>query len=193
MTYMDYSLYIQKCIRENNNISQQLLLKVKEIQFVADSIISCYTAGGKVLICGNGGSAADSQHIAGELVGRFKLERKALDARALTTDTSILTAIGNDYSIDSIFSRQVEAYAKKGDVLLGISTSGNSTDVIKAFEEGRKIGTFNIAFTGEGGGKIKSLTDLCFEVPSRDTPRIQEGHELVYHLVCDLVEKKLFG
>jgi D-sedoheptulose 7-phosphate isomerase len=190
---MEYDLYVQSCIRENCRVNEKVLLKFKEIIVIADSIVSSYNAGGKVLICGNGGSAADSQHIAGELVGRFKLERRALDARALTTDTSILTALGNDYSLDCIFARQVEAYGKKGDVLLGISTSGKSKDVIKAFEEGRKIGTCNIALTGDNGGEMKSLADLCFEVPSHDTPRVQEAHELIYHTICDLIEKKLFG
>ncbi len=190
---MDYKGYLDKCIMDNIFLKEDLLKRTNEIEKIADVIAGCYLNKGKVLICGNGGSAADAQHIAGELVGRFKLERNALDARALSTDTSILTALGNDYSFDYIFARQIEAYARTGDVLWGISTSGNSSDVVKAFETGNHFGTYNISFTGEGGGKLKSLSDICFEIPSKDTPRIQEAHELVYHLICDLVEKKLFG
>jgi len=189
----DYANYLSECIRESARLKYTLLGRVKEIENIADNIIECYGNGGKILICGNGGSAADSQHIAGELVGRFKLERRALDARALTTDTSILTAWSNDHEFETIFARQVEASAKKFDILLGISTSGNSKDVIKAFEKGREIGTYNITLTGEGGGRLKCLSDICFEIDSKDTPRIQEAHELIYHLVCDLVEKKMFG
>ncbi|VVB82975.1 Phosphoheptose isomerase [uncultured archaeon] len=188
-----YDAYLKECITDSTKLKIGLFERTSEIEEIANEISECYRKGGKVLICGNGGSAADSQHIAGELVGRFKLERRALDARALTTDTSILTAWANDYNFDGIFARQVEAYAKKGDVLIGISTSGNSADVIKAFEKGRDIWTYNISFTGEGGGKLKELSNICFDVPSKDTPRIQEAHELVYHLICDLVEKKLFG
>lgn len=188
-----YDEYIQRCILDSVKLKDNLLGRIAEIERISDKIVACYKEGGKVLICGNGGSAADSQHIAGELVGRFKLERKALNALALSTDTSVLTALSNDYSFDYIFARQVEAYAKKGDVLFGISTSGNSQNIYLAFEKGREIGTFNLALTGEGGGKIKSLSNFCFEIPSKDTPRIQEAHELTYHIICDLVENKMFG
>jgi len=188
-----YNKYLQECIRENIKLKRNLLLRTGKIEEIADSIVKCYEEKGKVLICGNGGSAADSQHIAGELVGRFMLERKPLEAIALTTDTSILTALGNDYSFDYIFARQVAAYAKSGDILIGISTSGNSSDVVNAFEKGKEIGTYNISLTGKGGGKLKGLSNICFDIPSDDTPRIQEAHELTYHLICDLVEKKFFG
>jgi len=191
---MDYDFYIAECIKESARLKYALSGRIKEIEKIADEIVKCYKErNGRVLICGNGGSAADSQHIAGELVGRFKLERPALDARALTTDTSILTAWSNDYDFETVFARQVEACARKLDILLGISTSGNSKDVVKAFEKGREIGTYNIALTGEGGGKLKELSDICFDVYSKDTPRIQESHMLIYHIVCDLVEKKMFG
>jgi D-sedoheptulose 7-phosphate isomerase len=190
---IDYSLYVQRCIRENNQVNEKLLLRGKSLMEIADKIVECYKKTGKVLICGNGGSAADSQHIAGELVGKFKLERSPLCAIALSTDTSILTAWSNDYNFEGVFARQVEAHAKENDILLGISTSGNSKNVIKAFEMGKRIGTYNISLTGEEGRKLKELSDICFDVPSRDTPRIQEAHMLIYHIVCDLVEKKLFG
>ncbi len=192
---MDYSLYLQKCIKDSVEIKESLLLRVKEIEEIADKFVECYNNKGKVLICGNGGSAADSQHIATELVNMYKIpNRKSLSALALPTDIVQSTAWANDHgsSAEYGFSRQVEAYAREGDILWGISTSGNAQNIYRAFEKGKELGTFNFALTGEGGGKIKSLADLCFEIPSRDTPRIQEAHELVYHLLCDLIEKKLF-
>jgi D-sedoheptulose 7-phosphate isomerase len=189
----DYDKYLKECITESARLKYNLFGRIDENEQIADRIVGCYNNRGKILICGNGGSAADSQHITAELVGRYKLERPALDARALTTDTSILTAWTNDYNFNGVFARQVEAYARTGDILWGISTSGNAKNVYHAFEKGKELGTFNLAFTGEGGGKLKLLADLCFEIPSEDTPRIQEAHELVYHLVCDLVEKKLFS
>jgi len=176
-------------------VKEKLLLKVSEIEKIADLVVDCYKRKGKILICGNGGSAADSQHIATELVNMYKIpNRSAIAALALPTDIVQSTAWSNDHgcSAEYAFARQVEAYAREGDILWGISTSGNAQNVYRAFEKGKEVGTFNFALTGEGGGKIKSLADLCFEVPSRDTPRIQEAHELVYHLICDLVEKKLF-
>ncbi len=191
---MNYKNYIENCIRENNGIKKELVYRADEIENIANSIVQCYLKGDKVLVMGNGGSAADAQHIAGELVGRFKKERRALSALALSTDSSIITAWSNDYNFDDIFNRQVEAYAKPGDILLGLSTSGNSKNVIRAFQKGKyQIGTYNISLTGKDGGELKGLSDICFDVPSRDTPRIQEAHELIYHIVCDLVEKKLFG
>jgi D-sedoheptulose 7-phosphate isomerase len=157
-------------------------------------LISATLAGGsKLLVMGNGGSAADSQHFVAEIVGRFKMERKALPAIALSTDTSILTAIGNDYGFDSIFSRQVEALAASGDIVVGLSTSGNSPNVLKALNEARQRGCRTIGLLGKDGGSIKAACDLALVVPSSDTPRIQEGHITIIHIVCDLVEKKLFG
>lgn len=151
-----------------------------------------FNRGHKLLVMGNGGSAADSQHFVAEIVGRFKMERKALPAVALSTDTSILTAIGNDYGFDSVFSRQVEALASSGDVVVGISTSGNSPNVLKALQEAKAHGCRTIGLLGKDGGTIKAACDLALVIPSSDTPRIQEGHATIIHIVCDLVEKTLF-
>jgi len=160
---------------------------------MVEKITECLERGNKILICGNGGSAADSQHFAAELVGRFKLERKGLPAIALTTDTSILTAIGNDYGFDQIFERQVEALGKEGDILVGISTSGNSENVIRAVKKAKEIGIYTIGLLGKSGGKLKDLVDLSLVVPSNNTPRIQECHVLIYHIVCEEVEKRLLN
>lgn len=149
--------------------------------------------GHKLLVMGNGGSAADSQHFVAEIVGRFKMERRALPAIALSTDTSILTAIGNDYGFDYVFSRQVEALAAPGDIVIGISTSGNSPNVLKALNEAKARGCRTIGLLGKDGGSIKAACDLAVVVPSTDTPRIQEGHVTIIHIVCDLVEKALFS
>ena len=158
------------------------------------AMVDCLRSGGKVMACGNGGSAADAQHFAAELIGRFEREREELAAIALTTDTSILTAVGNDYSYDEVFSKQVRGLGKKGDILLGISTSGNSKNVVKAIEAAKKIGINIIALTGNGGGKIASLLDandihLC--VPSNRTARIQETHLVLLHGLCDGVDHLL--
>lgn len=146
---------------------------------------------GKILICGNGGSAADAQHFAAELTGRYKMERRALGAIALSTDTSALTAIGNDYGFDYVFSRQVEALAQKGDVLFGISTSGNSQNVILAMQKARELGCKIIMLSGRDGGKMKDLSDVKIIIPSFDTPRIQEMHIFVIHSLCEMIEKNL--
>ena len=148
-------------------------------------------AGGKVMFAGNGGSAADAQHWAGELVSRFYYDRPGLAAIALTTDSSILTAIGNDYGYDYTFARQVEALGQAGDALVAISTSGNSPNIIRAAEAARARGVAVVGFTGEGGGKLAPLSDICFRVPSTETPRIQEGHEFIGHLLCALVEAEM--
>jgi len=158
------------------------------------AMTDCLRAGGKVMACGNGGSAADAQHFAAELIGRFERERQELAAIALTTDTSILTAVGNDYSYDEIFSKQVRGLGKKGDILIGISTSGNSKNVVKAIEAAKKLGIKIIALTGNGGGKIVSLLDeddvhLC--APSTRTARIQETHLVLLHALCDGVDHLL--
>jgi D-sedoheptulose 7-phosphate isomerase len=158
------------------------------------AMVDCLRSGGKVMACGNGGSAADAQHFAAELIGRFERERQELAAIALTTDTSILTAVGNDYSYEEVFSKQVRGLGKKGDILLGISTSGNSKNVVKAIEAAKKIGINIIALTGNGGGKIASLLDvndihLC--VPSNRTARIQETHLVLLHGLCDGVDHLL--
>ena len=157
----------------------------------AELVFECLREGRKVLVCGNGGSAADAQHIAGELVGRYLRERRALPAIALTTDTSILTAIGNDYAFEVVFSRQVEALGAPGDVLIGITTSGNSPDVLRAVEAAQRIGLRTIGLTGQSGGKLAGLADLCIRVPSAETPRIQEAHIAIAHVVCELVEEAI--
>ena len=153
--------------------------------------VDALRAGGKILFCGNGGSAADAQHWAGELVSRFYYDRPGLPAIALTTDTSILTAIGNDYGYDYTFARQVEALGRPGDVLVAISTSGNSPNVLRAAEAAKLRNMQVIGFTGRGGGKLAPQADLCFRMPSDETPRIQEGHEFVGHLLCALVEGQM--
>jgi D-sedoheptulose 7-phosphate isomerase len=159
---------------------------------MSSMVSAALTNGNKLLVMGNGGSAADSQHFVAEIVGRFKMERKALPAVALSTDTSILTAIGNDYGFESIFSRQVEALAAHGDIVVGLSTSGNSPNVLKALNAARQRGCRTIGLLGKDGGSIKAVCDLALVMPSTDTPRIQEGHITVIHIVCDLVEKALF-
>jgi D-sedoheptulose 7-phosphate isomerase len=147
----------------------------------------------KVLLCGNGGSAADAQHIAAEFTGRFYLDREPLFAEALHVNTSFLTAVANDYSYDEVFSRMVKAMGREGDVLIGISTSGNSKNVIKAIETANERKMITVGFTGQGGGKMKPICKYLIEVPSTDTPRIQESHILMGHIIADIVEKELFG
>ena len=160
---------------------------------MAVRLIETFNSGGKLLVMGNGGSAADAQHFAAEIVGRFKMERRALPAMALSTDTSILTAVGNDYGYDSIFQRQVEAFACPGDVVVGISTSGKSPNVLNALKLARQLGCCTIGLLGKDGGGIKSVCNLALVVPSSDTPRIQESHITIIHIVCDLVEKAMFA
>jgi len=157
----------------------------------ASCLSDAFLAGNQLLICGNGGSAADAQHIAAEFVGRYLRERRPLPAQALTTNTSSLTAIGNDYSYSTIFERQVQAFGRKGDVLIGISTSGNSENVLKAFAAAKKIGMKTIGFTGLTGGKMPESSDILVRVPSTSTPRIQEMHICIAHIICDLVEQSI--
>lgn len=165
---------------------------LKTIIKIAEEIVKCYQSDGKVIFMGNGGSAADSQHLACELVSKFQKERKALQAIALSTNTSVLTAVGNDYDFDQVFARQVEAWAKPKDIVIGISTSGNSKNVITAIRRANEADAITIAFTGNSGGELSLITDICFRVPSSSTPRIQEVHITVGHIICDLVEKTLF-
>ena len=185
-------------------IRNQLQDHVEAIQRVAESmapdiercctlLISALRKGNKLLIMGNGGSAADAQHMAAEFVGRFLLERKALPAIALTTDTSILTAVGNDYGFDEIFKRQVEALARPGDVVIGISTSGHSNNVFHALTSANEIGCKTIGLLGREGGNIAGIVDVNLTVPVQETPRIQEAHVTIIHILCDLVERNLFG
>ena len=181
-------------------LNESAKVKQKTAELLTDAIvdasqmiISAYRRGGKVLLIGNGGSAADAQHIAGELVGRFKLERKALPALALTTNTSILTAIGNDYHYDVVFARKVEAFANHpADVLVAISTSGNSPNILRAVETAKSRGMSVIGLLGKGGGKLTTMVDIALVVPSDDTQRIQETHITIGHIMCDLIEQTLF-
>lgn len=166
---------------------------VSEISKTTRLIITAYKNNNKLILFGNGGSAADAQHIACELVGRFKKERSALAAIALSTNTSNLTSIGNDYGYEMTFARQVEALAQKGDVVIGISTSGNAVNVLEGIKAARKRGAKTVGFTGKDGGKLKDVVDLCIIVPSYNTPRIQEVHITIGHIICGLVERELFN
>jgi D-sedoheptulose 7-phosphate isomerase len=164
-----------------------------DIGAFSELVTQCFRSGHKILVMGNGGSAGDAQHFAAELVGRFLRERKALPAIALNTNTSTLTAVANDYHFDEIFSRQVEALAVPGDVLVGISTSGNSPNVLKAMKTGRDLGCRTVALTGRGGGEMVSLSDLSLVVLADETPHVQEAHIAIIHIVCGLVEDRLFA
>ena len=179
---IDESIEVKKKIKETC---------VNGIVEVADLLISVFKNGNKLLVCGNGGSAADSQHIAAEFISSFRssVKRRSLPAIALTTDTSILTAFTNDFGGDGVFARQVEGLGKDGDVLLAISTSGNSSNVIEAVNLAKKKGMKTVGLLGKDGGKLMSIVDMPLVVPSDDTPRVQEGHILVYHIICDLVER----
>jgi D-sedoheptulose 7-phosphate isomerase len=163
------------------------------IRRVADLIVERLTGGGKLLLMGNGGSAADAQHFAAELVGRFRRQRKALPAIALTTDTSILTAVSNDYGFEEVFQRQVEALAQSGDVVCGISTSGNSPNVLRALEKARSLGCATLSLTGRGGGLIAAITDQGIVVPAEEVPFIQEAHLVIIHILCGLIEDALLS
>ena len=160
---------------------------------IADAITLCYRNGGKVLFCGNGGSAADAQHLAAELSGRFYFDRPPLDAEALHVNSSYVTAVANDYTYDEIYSRYVNGVGKKGDVLIGISTSGNSENILRALKVAKSKGLVTVAMTGESGGKMKDVVDYLLNVPSTDTPRIQEAHIMLGHIFCQIVEEDLFG
>ncbi|MCD6067566.1 MAG: Phosphoheptose isomerase [Bacteroidetes bacterium] len=159
---------------------------------IAKRIVECYRNGNKLLWCGNGGSAADAQHLAAELSGRFYYDRPPLFSEALHVNTSYITAVANDYSYDEIYARLVRAMCKKGDVLIGLSTSGNSGNVIRAFEACRDLGVTTVGFTGETGGKMKELCDYLINIPSKDTPRIQECHMILGHTLCEITEIELF-
>jgi len=159
----------------------------------AERIVAAYEAGGGVLLFGNGGSAADAQHIAAELVGRFRRERRALRAEALTANTSSLTAIANDYDYERVFARQIEAAGRAGDVAIGLSTSGNSANVVAGLERARELGLKTIALTGAGGGRCAAVADVLLDVPAADTARVQECHAVAYHALCELVEERIAG
>jgi len=181
---------ILSMINESVDSKKYLIQQSDYLLKAADIIYSRLKDGNKLLVFGNGGSAADAQHISAELVGRFKRERNGLAAIALTTDTSFLTAWSNDYDhgFKTLFKRQVQALAKKGDILWGISTSGDSENVVRAFKQGREIGTYNFSLTGRDGGKLKKLSDLNINIPVNNTARIQEAHELSYHIICEIID-----
>ena len=186
---------IKELIASSISVKEQLLQDeelLQRIDTVVDVISDAFAAGNKVLFCGNGGSAADAQHLAAEFSGRFYKNRRALPAEALHCNTSYLTAVANDYSYDVIYARLLDGIGVKGDVILGFSTSGNSVNIIKAFEVARERGIVTIGLTGETGGNMKEWSDYLFNVPSTITPRIQESHILIGHIICELVEEKVF-
>jgi D-sedoheptulose 7-phosphate isomerase len=186
---------IKNIISKSIETKQQILdddAFIKKIENAVDIIVHAFQQGNKVLFCGNGGSAADAQHLAAEFSGRFYKNRRALPSEALHCNTSYLTAVANDYSYDVIYARLIEGLGNDGDVLVGLSTSGNSPNIVKAFEVAKEKNVITIGFTGANGGKMKDISDHLFNVPSTDTPRIQESHIMVGHIICELVEEKLF-
>lgn len=190
-----YSKQITNIIKSNISAHQLLLENknlISEIEKASLKIIECYNKGGKVLLCGNGGSAADAQHIAAELSGRFYIDRKSLAAEAIHVNTSYITSVANDYSFNEIYSRYISGCGKANDILIAISTSGNSKNIINAINTANQNKMFTIAFTGLTGGKIKDISNLVINAPSIDTPRIQEIHILIGHIICELVEIGLF-
>ena len=187
---------IKGLIQDSISVKEKLLndeILLQTIDTVVEVISDAFAEGNKVLFCGNGGSAADAQHLAAEFSGRFYKDRKALPAEALHCNTSYLTAVANDYSYDVIYARLLDGIGVKGDVILGFSTSGNSLNIIKAFEVARERGIVTIGLTGASGGNMKPVCDYLFNVPSTTTPRIQESHILLGHIICQLVEEKVFG
>jgi len=183
-------------IRESIAVKERIIddsALLENIEKAVDAIVSAYQHHKKVLLAGNGGSAADAQHIAAEFSGRFYFDRPPLPAEALHVNTSFLTAVANDYSYDKVYARMIKAFGEKDDIFIGISTSGNSENIIKAMEAARQKEMFIIAFTGETGGKMKVYCDCLLNIPSCDTPRIQESHITVAHIICEFVEKRLFG
>lgn len=188
--------YIMKQIADSLATKQAILENdalLNTIVTVAQACVEVYRQGKKTILAGNGGSAADAQHIAAELVGRYGFDRPSIPSLALTTDTSNLTAIGNDYGYDKVFSRQLEGMAQEGDLFIGISTSGNSQNIINAFESAAYRGVTTVALVGRDGGKMAAMADYAIIIPSNATPRIQESHILIGHILCDIIEKELFG
>lgn len=182
--------YVKSYLQEGIKVREKVIAEnIPDIIHIAQTIHNAFRKNRKLLICGNGGSAADAQHVAAELVNRYRKERAPLPAVALTTDTSIITAVSNDYSFDLIFSKQIEALAKNGDCLLAISTSGTSPNIINALKSARECGCTTISLTGKNGGDMPPLSDICLIVPSGETPVIQEIHLAVEHLICDLIEQ----
>jgi D-sedoheptulose 7-phosphate isomerase len=188
--------YIKREVAASAETKQKILNDerfIAKIAEVAQACLAVYRSNKKTMLAGNGGSAADAQHIAAELVGRYGFDRPSIPSLALTTDTSNLTAIGNDYGYDKVFSRQVEGMGQEGDLFIGISTSGNSQNIITAFESAKAKGITTVALTGRDGGKMAQMADYALIVPSNATPRIQESHILIGHILCDIIEKELFG
>ncbi len=188
--------YIKNQITDSYETKQKILADEKLVALIAEVAQACvdvYRNGKKTMLAGNGGSAADAQHIAAELVGRYGFDRPAISSIALTTDTSNLTAIGNDYGYDKVFSRQVEGVGSEGDLFFGISTSGNSQNIVNAFESAKAKGITTVALVGRDGGKMGQMADYAIIVPSNATPRIQESHILIGHIICDIIEKELFA
>jgi D-sedoheptulose 7-phosphate isomerase len=185
--------FVIKEIKEGIELRQCLLGEAQNLVRISQRLVSALKNGNKVLLCGNGGSAADAQHIAAELAGRFMYDRPSLPAVALTTNTSVLTAIANDYGYETVFARQVQGLATKGDVLIAISAGGNSPNVVLAAEQAGKMGVVVVSMVGKQGGKLKQLADYVIHVSSDSTPRIQEMHILIGHIICGLVEEILFG
>jgi D-sedoheptulose 7-phosphate isomerase len=180
---------VEQEIQESMSVQAELSKKgIKEIVQAGKAIAACLRSGGKLVVFGNGGSAADAQHLTAELVGRYRADRRALAAIALTTDSSALTSISNDFGFEDVFSRQLEAVGKPGDIVLAISTSGNSPNVLRAVLLAKKLGLATIGLSGRSGGKLRDCVDLCLSVPSDSTPRIQEAHSLIIHILCGIVE-----
>lgn len=195
MTKTDHKAFIKQTIQQSIDLKSHLLQQtelVERINDVSNRCIDCFKAGNRLLIAGNGGSAADAQHIAAEFVCRFNFERPGLPAMALATNYSMITAAGNDYSFDDVFSREIEANGRSGDIFIGISTSGNSTNILNAIEASRQSGIYSVGLAGEGGS-IQTQADSCLSVPSDCTPRIQECHILIGHIICEIVENNLFA
>lgn len=193
---MQVQTTINDLIKASITVKEQLIQQgqiAPLLEEVVQVITDTFQKGGAVYFCGNGGSAADAQHLAAEFSGRFYKDRKALPSEALHCNTSYLTAVANDYSYDVIYSRLIEGIAKPGDVLIGLSTSGNSGNILRAFETANQMGVITIGMTGAGGGKMKAISKYLIEVPSNTTPRIQESHILLGHIICELVEKNIFG
>lgn len=185
---------IKNYIQESIDLKTRLLSNdylLNQIETIIKNINDCFNAGGKLIIAGNGGSAADAQHFSAEIIGRYKLERRAYPAITLTANSSVITAWANDYSFDTIFSRQLEGLGKKDDLFFGISTSGNSLNIVEAVKKAKELGVKTICFLGKDGGKLKELADISIVVPSDNTPRIQEVHIMLIHIICEEIEKQL--
>lgn len=193
---MDNNTFIKGRIQDAMDL-QEMILKdsdlIGRIQSVSEIIVSTYRSGNKTLFCGNGGSAADAQHLAAELSGKFYLDRPPIHAEACHVNSSFMTAVSNDYGYDNAFARYIQAVGKKGDVLVAISTSGNSENVLKALQQARQLGLICIVLSGATGGRMAEFANILINIPSTDTPRIQEAHILAGHIICELVEMKLFG